>query len=215
MMRETILVLCAHPDDEVFGMGGTIAKYVNEGKKVVTVIFSYGEMAMPWLKPEEVQKVRQKESNAAAKIIGTHKTMFLGLKEGQMDNVSEATKTFLAELIKKHQPEKIFTHSDDDPHLDHRAVHRLVCDVVKKVKYKGDFYAFDVWNPVTLKRRHAPKLYVDITSTFKDKLKASEVFETQKMQGRWPLIPALTIRAVMYGWFNKCKYAERFRKIDQ
>jgi len=213
-MKETILILCAHPDDEVFGIGGTISKYVGDGKKVISVIFTYGEMAMPWMKPEEVQKIRQKESLLAAKIIGTHETLFLGLKEGQMDKVGSESRQFLIDLIHKEQPEKIFTHSNDDPHLDHRGVYRLVCDVVKKAQYKGDLYAFDVWNPITLKKRFVPKLYVDISQTFSQKIEASKVFETQKMQGRWPLVPALTMRAVVYGWLNGCKYAERFRKID-
>ena len=45
-----MLVVCAHPDDNILGAGGTIAKYSSEGKKVITVIASYGESGNPWLK---------------------------------------------------------------------------------------------------------------------------------------------------------------------
>jgi len=46
--NETILVFSAHSDDFVIGAGGTIAKYTEEGKKVIAVVFSYGERSHPW-----------------------------------------------------------------------------------------------------------------------------------------------------------------------
>ena len=210
---ENILVLCAHPDDEVFGIGGTIAKYVREGRKVTTVVFSYGEMAMPWLKPEEVRKIRKKETLEASKILGT-KTFFLGLKEGKIDKMSRKKRDFVESLVKKLSPSKIFTHAPDDPHFDHRAVHVVVMDMLKSIGFKGDIYLFDVWNILTLKKRHVPKLYVNITKEFKLKLEATKKFETQKIQGRWPLIPAIIIRALFFGFLNHCRYAERFRKVE-
>ncbi|MFA4887817.1 MAG: PIG-L family deacetylase, partial [Candidatus Nanoarchaeia archaeon] len=42
MDKETILVFAAHPDDEIIGVGGTIAKYAQEGKDVIVTIFSDG-----------------------------------------------------------------------------------------------------------------------------------------------------------------------------
>src|SRR5512137_2295312 len=43
----SVLIICAHSDDQVFGPGGTVAKYAKEGKRVHTIIFSYGEKGMP------------------------------------------------------------------------------------------------------------------------------------------------------------------------
>jgi len=53
--KESILVFSAHSDDFVIGAGGTIAKYVREGKKVQAIVFTYGEKSHPWLKGEVVQ----------------------------------------------------------------------------------------------------------------------------------------------------------------
>tara|TARA_Y100000310_G_scaffold337667_1_gene425335 strand:- start:91 stop:714 length:624 start_codon:yes stop_codon:yes gene_type:complete len=206
-----ILLLCAHPDDEVFGVGGTVAKYVNEGKKVVAVILSYGEMSMPWLQAEEVRKIRKQESGKAARILGCE-TQFIGLQEGKFEKASKHQRAKIISFIDKN-PEKIFIHASDDPHIDHRAAYKLSASLLKEAKYKGEVYGFDVWNPLTLKNRSTPKLVVDITETFHKKLLAAKVFETQKIQGRWPLVPALTFRAFWYGFHNGYKYAERFRKL--
>lgn len=210
---DTILVFCAHPDDEVFGVGGTIAKYTSQGSKVITVIFSYGEKAMPLMKESESREIRKKECIEAAEIIGS-KTIFLGLKEGKIDTASPEVIEKIKNIVRENSPEKIFTHSIDDPHIDHKAVHNLVVKVLKVICYKKDLYAFDVWNPITLRKRNAPKLYVDVTDTFKTKLKALRKFRSQKVQGRWPLMPAVYFRAVFYGFQNKCMYAERFLKIN-
>lgn len=214
VFMENVLVLCAHPDDEVFGVGGTIAKYVREGIKVTSVIFSYGEKSLPWLKPEEVVKIRKRESLRAAKVIGTSNTIFLGLAEGKIRKASNLVQKELKDIIKRINPDKIFTHSLDDPHADHRAVHKLVMLILKEVKYDGSLYAFDVWNPVIFRRRNSPKLYVDVTDTFKLKLEALKKFRTQNVQGRWPLMPAVISRAFIYGIMSRHRFAERFVKLN-
>ena len=53
-----IMVFAAHPDDEVIGAGGTIAKYAREGRQVVSVIFSYGEGSDPASEPENIIQKR-------------------------------------------------------------------------------------------------------------------------------------------------------------
>ncbi len=67
--KETVLVLGAHSDDFVIGAGGTIANYVNEGKRVISISFSYGEMSHPWLKEEAVQDMRTEEAFEASKVL--------------------------------------------------------------------------------------------------------------------------------------------------
>lgn len=211
---EKVLILCAHPDDEVFGVGGTISKYIKEGKSVTTVIFSYGENSMPWLKPAEVRKIRQNESLKASKILGTTSTFFLGLKEGEIDKVDNKNQDKLKNIITTTKPSKIFTHSQDDPHIDHRAVNKVVSKLLKEINFSKEVYAFEVWNPFALRNRNRPKLYVDISKTFNKKMEAVNEFKTQRIQGRWPLTPAVFIKALVYGLQNRTRYAERFLKIE-
>src|SRR3989344_6395589 len=88
--RESILVLCAHSDDQILGLGGTLAKYSNEGKKITIIIFSYGEKSHPWLKKKVTVRMRVKESQEAGKVIGAEKTIFMGLEEGRFPDDIEA-----------------------------------------------------------------------------------------------------------------------------
>ena len=81
--RESVLVLCAHSDDQIFGVGGTLAKYAQEGKRIIIVVFSYGERSHPWLKKKVTVKMRVKESQEAGRIIGAEKTIFFGVQEGK------------------------------------------------------------------------------------------------------------------------------------
>jgi LmbE family N-acetylglucosaminyl deacetylase len=211
---ENVLVFCAHPDDEVFGLGGTIAKYSQEGKKVIIIVCSYGENSLPWLKEKEVAETRKKECLAASEIIGVSKTIFLGLKEGLIDNADIETVEKIKNAIKEYAPEKVFLHSIDDPHIDHKAVYRLVLKLLIVVGYKGEVYAFDVWNPINFTKRASPKLYVDITKTFGRKIRAIKMFKSQKIQGRWPLLPAAILKAIVYGFQSRHFYAERFVKVN-
>ena len=69
-MVESILFLIAHNDDQLIGAGGTIAKYAKEGKKVVTIIFSFGESSNPLEQDIFTRRTRVKESKQAAKVLG-------------------------------------------------------------------------------------------------------------------------------------------------
>lgn len=209
-----LMVFCAHNDDNIIGAGGTIAKYAKQGIKVITVIFSYGEMSHPHLREEVVIDMRVKESLKAQNILGEDKILYFGLREGSVaeefreKNISSKIK----KLIEKHQPSKIFTHSIDDPHPDHQAVYSSLNSVLDDIGYRGDVYSFDVWNIVNFRKRNTPKLVVDITETFKKKIKA---FKSHKSQQNAIILLTWSIylRAISNGINNSCKYAEVFVKI--
>ena len=128
MVKETILVLGAHNDDPIFGAGGTLAKYAKQGHKIRTVIFTYGEMSPPDLKPEIVIKTRIKESLISDKIIGGKGITYLGLKEPSfLKEIKQSKiKQKVKNIIKKENPSKIFTHGPNDAHPAHMAVYNLI-----------------------------------------------------------------------------------------
>lgn len=213
-MKESVIVLCAHSDDQIFGVGGTLAKYAKEGKKAVIVVFSYGEKSHPWLKKKVTVKRRVKESQEAARLVGAEKTVFYGIEEGKFAEQIKKRKigAKLKRLFKEHKPVKIFTHASDDHHSDHKAINKFVLDFCDKIKYKGDVYSFDVWNPVKLKERNVPRVVVDISDTFKIKIKALKAFESQWVS-LLSLLWSVYYRAIKNGISNNCKYAEVFYKI--
>ncbi|MFT4303450.1 MAG: PIG-L deacetylase family protein [Candidatus Woesearchaeota archaeon] len=208
--KKAVLTLCAHNDDQIIGAGGTIRKYVDRGIKAYTYIFSFGEQSHPHLRPEIVVNMREKESLNGAKILGDE-INYLGLKEGNFEK--EIDIKSLQSIIKKINPEKIFTHSPDDPHPDHRAVLRIVISTLKDMKYKGDLYCFDVWNLFTFRTRSYPKLVVDISETYKIKSRSLRAHKSQ-INSIILLGWSMFLKAFWNGWNNDCRYAEIFHKID-
>jgi len=212
--KENILVFCSHSDDQILGPGGTLAKYSKQGQNIYTIILSYGEASLAWLKPEIAIKTRVKEAEKADKIIGGKGIYFLGLKEGKFieDLKEKKLDKIVKKIIKKKKPVKIFTHSIHDPHPDHKASNRIILDILKQMGYKCDVFSFDVWNPFIIKKTNLPKLYVDITETFPIKIKAIKIFQSQKI-ALFTLFWSVYLRAIIHGMHINKKYGERFFKI--
>jgi LmbE family N-acetylglucosaminyl deacetylase len=213
--KETVVVLSAHSDDFVLGAGGTIAQYAREGKKIFCVVFSYGEMSHPWLKRKVIQDVRAKEAYRASKVLGCT-TSFFDLSEGQfLEEYAHHKKELnLGQVIERLKPSKIFTHSEEDPHPDHRAVHKITLEMYDALtlKRKPEVYAYSIWNPVSFKTSY-PSLYVDITETFSRKLQAIKEYPSQKVHIAvltYFLVPA---RAIKDGFRIRKPWGEHFLRI--
>ncbi|MEM4245310.1 MAG: PIG-L family deacetylase [Candidatus Nanoarchaeia archaeon] len=207
---ERYLVFCAHADDEIVGMGGSLMNYVKEGKDIVTVIFSFGERSQPHLKEEHIAKARVLESKKVDYLIGK-KSIFLGLDEGKILEQAEeyGVRDKIKKLIKKYRPVKVFAPSAADPHPDHHAVNSIVSSVLAELKYKGEFYTFEVWNVIN--ETH-PAVFVDVSSTFKKKLKLLKRYKSQKLSIYLLWLP-IYFRGRRYGEKIGCDYAEKFYKV--
>ncbi|HYD02803.1 MAG TPA: PIG-L family deacetylase, partial [Alphaproteobacteria bacterium] len=179
----SILVICAHSDDQIFGPGGTVAKYAKEGKKVHTIIFSYGELGMPMHQKEYAIRTRVKESLDADKYLGGFGVTFLGLDEGKFAEKFREKNMYpkLKKLILQYNPSLIFTHSVDDPLPDHRALNKVVLETLDRMRYKCDVYMFDVWTLFNFKKRHYVRILVDRSDTFKMKTRALNIFPSQTL----------------------------------
>jgi LmbE family N-acetylglucosaminyl deacetylase len=211
---ETVLIICAHPDDEIIGAGGTIAKYSREGKNVVSVIFSYGEKSHWWMKKKYTVEMRVNECRAAGKIVGTSETVFLGLKDFMLSEEVKKKKNLalLEKVINKYNPSRIFTHSPDDIiYADHKAVWDAVDKVTKRMGYAGDIYVFNIWGK-DMRISKNPKLFIDISDVFSVKLRALKCFRSQSM-ALFQLYPGIFWKAFRTGFQNHCRFAEVFHKV--
>jgi len=210
----SVLIICAHSDDQIFGPGGTVAKYAKEGKKVHTIIFSYGEQSLPLTKKEYIIRARVKEAQDVDKYLGGYGVTFLGLEETKFNEQFKSKGMYpkLKRLILKYRPSIIFTHSVDDPMPDHRMANKLLLETVDRMRYKCDIYMFDVWNLFNFKKRHYVKIVVDITETFDMKIKALKMFTSQK-RALFALMWSVYLRAWHSGSDINVKKAETFYKI--
>ena len=210
---ETILVVGAHADDAEISMGGTIAQFSRQGKRIINVIASTGEASSPWLRKDVLVAQRKAEVLGIEKIIGFSATHFLEMPDGKISLLCQEKKyqQALADLVEKYKPKKIFIHRADDPHKDHQGAHALVMYTLKKIdpKKKIEVYTFEVWN-ITNETR--PGMYVDISSTFALKLRAIRLFKSQWLSVYLLFIP-IWYRAFICGLHNGCRYAERFYKV--
>lgn len=208
---QNILFICAHSDDHIFGAGGTIAKYRQDGKHVHVIILSYGEKTHPWLKPRYAKEQRARETMLADKECGCT-SAFFDLREGKYMKDYPEIKDQLLKIIKKEKPVKIFTHNNEDPHPDHRACYKITMDLVHTARIKPEIYLFSIWNPFSLFKSDVPTMFVDITDVHQKKWDAIAEFKSQ-----WAaltlLLWSIFTKEVKNGLHIGTKFAERFYRI--
>lgn len=212
----TVLVCSAHADDEVIGVGGTIARFAREGEKVIVLIFSYGAgsiarmSSLPLNMPEEkLIKRRVYESQRAGDILGVSETIFLGLThEGMLaKEFTAGHRQRIIDIIRQHKPSKIFYHSMKDGHADHRFVTKTMNEIIVNLEEKPEIYTYQV-NMFDFSSRD-PKIIMDVTQDYKKKLKALECFKSQRI---WtiPLKPMILLKGIYYGKKTGVGFAEYF-----
>ncbi len=205
------MVVCAHDDDDSAGAMGTILKYIDEGKRIIKIVFSYGESSQPHLKEKIIKKTRVSETQEVSEDVGISDTIYFGLKDGHVKRQAKErnTKEMMKKLICKYKPSKIFIPTAADPHPDHRAVNQIVKEAIEEIKFKGCLLSFEVWN---LTNQNKPVVYEDITPYFKRKIEIMKHFKSQ-LHFMYPLMIPVYIRAKRYGKICGCKYAEKFYKL--
>lgn len=138
-----LLVALAHPDDESFPMGGTVAKYVADGHKVTLVSATRGEAGIPGLSPTTAAQLREQELRTAAAELGVDDVRFLGWEDGRLAEVDpEQVLQQLTSLLHELRPDVVITFGPDgiSGHPDHVAIHRLVTEAFDRVRLPARLY---------------------------------------------------------------------------
>lgn len=128
-MRRTLLVVTAHPDDESFSMGGTIARYAREGVRVVLACATRGEAGKtgdpPLCTPEELPRVRERELQCAARVLGIERIDLLGFLDKGLDHAGREEVTGkILRIMDEEAPEVVLTMPPGgiSGHRDHQVV---------------------------------------------------------------------------------------------
>lgn len=212
MKPRPVMVICAHSDDQILGPGGTLAKYASEGREIHTLILSFGEGSHPHLKPAVIKKMRVQESQKADKVLGGKGVSFLGAVEGRFKSASYSS---LKRIMREKNPGIIFTHSSFDLFKDHRDTHHLVLQAYDELGLDAKVYSFEVSSPRTITAHDKPIFVVDITSTFRKKIKALNCFKSQINFFSYAILLhylyiTVYVRAFINGISNGCRFAEVF-----
>ncbi|MGA2967904.1 MAG: PIG-L family deacetylase [Candidatus Levyibacteriota bacterium] len=135
------LFVFAHPDDETFSSGGTIAKLVKANQKVVLATATKGEAGEPGNPPittrDKVGEVREQELRRAAKILGISTIHFLGFIDGKVRYVrNKKLEGKILSIFKKEKPDVVITFDKGggSNHPDHKAVSRATTKVFEEYK---------------------------------------------------------------------------------
>ena len=204
MREKKILIIAAHPDDEVLGCGGAMAKWANEGAEVHSLIMAEGATSRDKTRDRESRNVDLAHLGLAAQkasdLLGIASVELLSYPDNRMDSVDllEVVKS-VEEQIKKINPDTVVTHHSADLNIDHQVIHEAVMAAcrpqpghpVKRI------LSFEVpssteWQSPTFGNSFIPNWFEDISDTLELKIRALEAYETEMRE--WP--HARSIKAV-------------------
>jgi N-acetylglucosamine malate deacetylase 1 len=179
-----VLVVAPHPDDEVLGCGGVIARHVARGDDVYVVIVSRG--APDVFPPELVEQARQ-EAAGANKVLGTRRTFFLDFPAPRLDIVpASSLANALKELVMQVQPAIVYLPHHGDLHSDHKAVYWATLVATRP---NGGFYPRRLlcyetpseteWGAPISGEMFVPTIFVDVSQYLDVKLEAMKCYGSQ------------------------------------
>lgn len=179
-----VLVIAPHPDDEVLGAGGTIARLADAGRPVDVAVVTSGRP--PAYPPEQVARVRN-EAAAAHALLGVRETHWLGLPAAELGETPHgAVNAAIGNLVRELAPTLLLIPFVGDIHLDHQRIFlsSLVAARPHQSAYPATVVAYETmsetnWNAPYLAPNFVPNVFVDIAATLQRKLDAMALFASQ------------------------------------
>jgi len=220
-----VLIIAAHPDDEVLGCGGTIARLVKEGHDVYIAIMGEG-ITSRYRQREEVDRALVEElrvrSQKVSKFLGIQEVFLYNLPDNRFDTVPllDVVK-IIEELLGRLRPQVIYTHHAGDLNIDHVVVHRAVLTVTRPVVDYSvkEIYAFEVpssteWAFSQFRPAFKPNMFMDISDTLELKIQAMQLYESEARLFPHPRSTE-SLRAIAQHWGSVAglKAAEAFELI--
>lgn len=176
MFGENIMIVVAHPDDEVLGMGGLIKKLTSQGKKVSVLFLSDGVSSRTELR--QTLEARRKSAVSALGRLGCTDFEFADFPDNKLDTIPmlEICKVIEKEFA-NFQPNAVFTHFPFDLNIDHQIVSEAV-SVASRPKSSSciqQLYFFEVLSSTGWKfgsRAFSPSLFIEIENEIESKVSA-------------------------------------------
>lgn len=181
-----ILVVAAHPDDEVLGCGGTIARLASEGREVHLLFLADGESARGGADGGALDE-RRLMAAAAAEVLGARPPTCLEFPDNRLDSVDLLD---LVQAVERQaeaiQPEIVFTHFAADLNVDHRRCSQAVLTAFRPVPGQSvrSIFAFEVpssteWQFGSAGVGFAPNAFFDISDHVETKRSALRAYERE------------------------------------
>ncbi len=185
-MHKSILVVAAHPDDEVLGCGGTMARVSQEGAAVHVAFLADGVSSRGGEAADLKKAIRARRAAAekASAKVGVSSLYFGDFPDNRLDTVALLSLVqAIEELIAKYRPDTMFTHHAGDVNVDHRLVHQAAVTACRPQPGHcvRTLLSFEVpssteWQPPGSAPVFAPNWFVDISDSLSRKLAALEAY---------------------------------------
>ena len=210
LSESRILVIAAHPDDEVLGCGGTIARLAKEGHNVYVSILGEGITSRysQRSQADEVEVKRLRDGcREVAKLLGTKDVFVYNLPDNRFDTVPLLDVVKIIEgLVEKIAPQVVYTQHGGDLNVDHGVVYRATLAATRPLPGGPvrEVYAYEVpssteWAFQKLSPVFKPNLYIDISDTLELKIQAMKLYEGEMRPYPHPRSPEI-LRAVARRW---------------
>lgn len=222
-----ILVIAAHPDDEVLGCGGTIARLAAEGASVSILILANGLTSradFDTAREQELLRVHHDRARRAGEILGAKEVNLAGFPDQKMDTIPllDVTQTIEREIARV-QPHTLFTQHGGDLNMDHVITYRATLTATRPMKGRcvprvlayeiasSTEWAFQKFQPV-----FHPQVFFDVSGFMDKKLAAMAVYESETRPSPHPRSPeALRALALRWGAASGLDAAEAFDLVRE
>lgn len=178
-MPERVLVIAAHPDDELLGCGGTVALHARAGDHVTSVVVCEGESLR--YGPEGVGQARH--MRCAAEALGVTDVRGLGFPDQRLDTFTLTDVIApLEAVVREVRPTIVYTQYGGDVNRDHQLLFQAVLVATRPVeRHVRSVYAFDTASSTewAYPRTFVPDTWVDISATLEAKLRAMACYESE------------------------------------
>jgi len=222
-MVKKLLIIAAHPDDEVLGCFGTVARLIKEGYEAYTLILGEGktsrdEVRVVENKTDELQTLNQ-EILQANKTIGIKKTFVESFPDNRFDSVDLLDIIKVISKVKNEvQPDIIFTHYEKDLNIDHQITYQAVITATRPMQKESvkEIYSFEIlssteWNyPISF----SPDIYYDISETIDLKIKAMKEYQSELCEYPHPRsLEGIKLNAKYQGMRVGKRFVEAFKTV--
>ncbi|MDR3560123.1 MAG: PIG-L family deacetylase [Negativicutes bacterium] len=195
-MARKVLIVAAHPDDEILGCGGTIAKHFAAGDEVHVIIMADGITSRNAQGDSELcdsqMLLRSRAAQEANKLLGVTSLELIGLPDNRMDSIDllDVTK-MIEDHMERIKPDIVYTHHCSDLNIDHRITHQAVVTACRPMPDQcvQKLLFFEVasstqWQTPQSGPFFVPNWFTDISSTLDLKMRALEIYELEMRT--WP-----------------------------
>lgn len=221
-----VLVITAHPDDSEYGVAGSVARWIRDGRSVAYVVCTSGEKGTSdrAMRPEELARIREQEQQAAADLLGVREVLYLRYPDQSLEDTA-AMRKHIVQVIRTFRPHTVVT---TDPyrrylwHRDHRIIGQVVLDAA--FPFARDHAAY----PDLLAQGFEPhkvkellffgaediNYYLDIADTFDQKLAALKCHASQMRELKADDLDAwLRLRYKNLAEKSEYELAEAFHRV--